>query len=40
MNSETMENPFEYKRFKQIYHDADYRVYDIGWWNKKVFITT
>ncbi len=24
--------------FKQIYNESDFRVVDIGWWNKKVII--
>ena len=40
MNNEILENPTELKQFKQIYKDADYRVIDIGWWNKKVLILT
>jgi hypothetical protein len=36
MNTEILDNPYEFKKFKQIYHDSDYRVTDMGWWNKKV----
>ena len=36
MNSDIIENPYELKKFKQIYHEADFRLVDIGWWNEKV----
>ncbi|CAF1064877.1 unnamed protein product [Brachionus calyciflorus] len=40
MNSAIVESPYEWKKFKQIYHESDFRVVDIGWWNTKVLILT
>lgn len=40
INSDIVENPYELKKFKQIYHEADFRVVDIGWWNRKALILT
>lgn len=35
-----MENPLEFKKFKMIYRESDFRVSDIGWWNRNVIILT
>ena len=40
MNSEISENPYELKLFRQIFNEADFRINDIGWWNKKALILT
>lgn len=40
MNPSIVESPYELKKFKQIYHEPDYRVIDISWWDTKVFIMT
>jgi hypothetical protein len=40
MNSKIVESPYEWKKFKQIYHEADFRVVDIGWWDSKILILT
>lgn len=38
MNSDIVENPYELKRFKDIYHQADFRLVDVGWWNDKAIL--
>lgn len=40
MNPAVVESPYMLKKFKQIYHEPDYRVIDISWWNSKVLIMT
>lgn len=40
INPDIVESPYLLKKFKQIYHEPDYRVIDISWWNSKVLIMT